>query len=160
VTPDGITTEDWDRVHDLALEVANASGDSDVVASDNASLRLRALLDALQKKYGPLPTLLATRADYVDTGEEREYWLLAAYEQASIRSDVKNLVWVSSSLAALHLENLGDPVKGAQWLARLHEHLQAIPDDSESLEATRLQVLLESLREGPQNKQMQRTRHG
>jgi hypothetical protein len=160
VTPDGITTEDWDRVHDLALEVANTSGESDHVSSANATLRLRAHLDALQKKYGPLPTLLATRADYVDTSEEREYWLLAAYEQASIRSDAKNLIWISSSLAALYVEDLTDPVKGAEWLARLDQYLQATPDDSESQEAIRLQVLLERLREEPQNKQMQRTRRG
>jgi hypothetical protein len=160
VTPDGITTEDWDRVHELALEVANSSGESDDVATESASRRLLALLDALQKKYGPLPTLLATRADYVDTSEERDYWLSAAYEQARVRSDKKNLVWISSSLAALHLEDLGDPVKGAEWLARLREQLQATPDASEFEEAGRLQVILEGLREPPQNKQMQRTRRG
>jgi hypothetical protein len=84
-TPDGITTEDWDRVHELALDVVNLSAEGDEAASDAAKLQLRELVDDLQEKYGPLPSLLATRADYVERVEDREYWLTAAYEQAAAR---------------------------------------------------------------------------
>src|SRR5262245_24361019 len=72
MTPDGIATEDWDRIHELALEVVNDSAEGDEAASDAASVRLRELLDQLQEKYGALPSLLATRADYVASPEERE----------------------------------------------------------------------------------------
>src|SRR5215471_9191702 len=124
MTPDGISTQDWDRVHELALEVVNASGEGDDAMSDSATLRLRELLDELQEKYGPLPSLLATRADYVDAPEERDYWLTAAYEQAEKRRDVKNLVWIAASLATLYVDDLRDPAQGGRWLSRLEEHLR------------------------------------
>lgn len=163
MTPDGISTEDWDRVHELALEVVNASGEGEEAASAAAVVRLRELLDDLQERYGPLPSLLATRADYIhDAPEEREYWLTAAYEQAQKRCDVKNLVWIAASLATLYVDDLRDPTRGAQWLTLLEEHVRVSHDDSEAKEAVRLRAILESLNRQPQNKEMQLTRstHG
>jgi hypothetical protein len=145
MTPDGIATEDWDRVHELALEVVNASAEGEDARSQSAAVRLRELLDELQEKYGPLPSLLATRADYVsDAPEERDYWLTAAYEQAERRGDMKNLVWISASLATLHVDDLRDAAEGGRWLALLEGHLRASPDDSAAREAVRLRGLLES----------------
>jgi len=145
MTPDGVSTEDWDRVHELALQVVNSSAEGDGPASDAASLRLRELLDDLQEKYGPLPSLLATRADYVERPEDREYWLLAAYQQAHDRGDDKNLVWTAASLAAFQLEEALDVTKGAQWLNALEGHLQAFPDPAEANEAVRLRGVLDTL---------------
>jgi len=155
MTPDGISTEDWDRVHELALEVVNASGEGDEAASAAAAVRLRELLDDLQERDGPLPSLLATRADYIhDAPEEREYWLTAAYEQAQKRADLKNLVWIAASLATLYVDDLRDPTRGVQWLTLLEEHLRVSHDDSEAEEAVRLRAILETLNEQPQNKEM------
>ena len=78
MTPDGISADDWRRVHELAVEVVNLSADDDGTASDEAAERLLDVLDDLQRKYGPLPSILATRADYVASSADREYWLLAA----------------------------------------------------------------------------------
>ena len=89
VTPDGISTADWDRVNELALEVVNTSTAEDHEGNERAKRRLKSLLDDLQEKYGPLPSLLATRADYVDRPEDQEYWLLAAYDEAVRRDDAK-----------------------------------------------------------------------
>ena len=159
MTPDGIATEDWDRVHELALEVVNASAEGEEAASEAATLRLRELLDELQQKYGPLPSLLATRADYISDGpQERDYWLAAAYEQAEKLGDTRNLVWIAASLATLHVDDLGDAVQGSRWLTQLEEHLRATPDESEAEEAGRLRGILESLKGLPQNNDMQRTR--
>jgi hypothetical protein len=160
VTPDGIATEDWDRVHQLALDIVNASAEGDTAASDAAALQLREFLDELQEKHGPLPSLLATRADYVSGTEERDYWLTAAYEQATVRRDLKNLVWIAASLACLHLEDLADTVKGEEWLRRLEDHLKTAPNASEAEEAHRLREVLKQLRQQPQNNKMQRTSHG
>jgi hypothetical protein len=160
MTPDGIATEDWDRVHELALDIANASAEEDLATSESATVRLRELLDELQEKYGPLPSLLATRADYVDGHEEQEYWLMAAYDQALKLGDPKNLVWVAASLAAFHLEESPDPIKGGEWLTLLEEHLHAAFDASEAQEAVRLRGVLQRLKEQPQNNKMQQTRHG
>jgi hypothetical protein len=160
MTPDGIATEDWDRIHELALQVVNESAEGDEMASAASSLRLRELLDELQEKYGAHPSLLATRADYVASPEEREYWLLAAYEQAQQRKDEKNLVWIASSLASFHLEEAPDLAKGTQWLESFEHHLQRLSDPSEAKEAVRLRAILQCLKKQPQNNELQRTRHG
>jgi hypothetical protein len=120
MTSDGIATEDWDRVHELALEIVDASAEGEEATSDEAAVRLRELLDEFQEKYGPLPSLLATRADYISDGpEERDYWLTAAYEQAQKLGDLKNLVTIAASLATLHVEDLRDSIIGEQWLTKL-----------------------------------------
>jgi hypothetical protein len=156
MTSDGIATEDWDRVHELALEVVNASAEGEEAASECAALRLRELLDELQQKYGPLPSLLGTRADYISDGpEERDYWLAAAYEQAQKLGDTKNLVWIAASLATLHVDDRRDPVEGSRWLMQLEEHLRATPDDSEAEEAIRVRRNLASLKGQPQSNEKQ-----
>lgn len=156
--PDGIATEDWDRVHELAVQVVNDSAEGDVAASDAAALRLRELLDELQEKYGALPSILATRADYVASQDEREYWLLAAYEQAQQRKDAKNLAWIASSLACFHLEEAPDLAKGTQWVESFEQHLQGFSEPSERIEAVRLRGILQSLKEAAANNEVQRTR--
>ena len=128
VTSDGISTDDWSLVHELALEVVNLSAAGDDAASNAASVRLLWLLDTLQEKYGPLPSLLATRADYVDRPEDREYLLLKAYEQARLISDWKNLVSIAESLASFYIEHRSDYRNGAHWLGALEENLKSFHD--------------------------------
>jgi hypothetical protein len=160
MTPDGISTEDWDQVHELAVDIVNASAADDGSAGRVALKRLLEVLDRLQRKYGPLPSLLATRGDYLADPAEREYWLEAAHEQALLRQDDKNLVWIASSLASLYVEDLRDARLGREWVDKLETYLRRTPNESEAEELARLRTALESLPEQPPNKQMQRTRHG
>lgn len=92
VTSDGISTEDWGLVHELAVEVVNRSAAGDASGSKAKVAELLGLLDTLEERYGCLPSLLATRADYVDGPEEREYYLLQAYSEARALDDAINLV--------------------------------------------------------------------
>jgi hypothetical protein len=142
-TEDGIATEDWDRVHELAVEIVNLSAESDAAASDQASRRLVELLDDLQEKYGPLPSLLATRADYLDRFEDREYWYLAAYRLAAERGDLKNLESISESLASLYVENQRWQ-EATEWVGRLEQHLVACPDAYDAEQAVRIREQLAS----------------
>jgi hypothetical protein len=139
MTPDGIDTTDWDQVHELAVEVVNTSADGDDTASDRASLRLRELLDHLQQKYGPLPSLLATRADYVDRPEDREYWLLAAHAEAEKRGDIKNLTLITESLASFYIEERPDREQGKRWLDALAQQAGL----AEPGEVARLRTILD-----------------
>jgi len=63
MTSDGIADADWDRVHELVVDVVNASVSEDKAAEVRARASLFMLLDQLDDKYGPKPSLLATRAD-------------------------------------------------------------------------------------------------
>jgi hypothetical protein len=134
-------------VHALAAEVASRCAEDDEAARESLSLRLLGLLDQLEVKYGPLPSILATRADYVDHSDDRERWLTAAYEQARRLRDAKNLVWIASSLAGFHVEERPDPARGAAWLAILERYLAESPDASVAEEAARLRAVLDGSRD-------------
>jgi hypothetical protein len=51
-TSDGISAEDWDKVHELAVEVVKSGLPSDY------RTRLLRYLDQLETKYGELPSIL------------------------------------------------------------------------------------------------------
>jgi hypothetical protein len=88
MTSDGISSEDWEEVHELALAVANASDDEDGPHRE----RLFACLHKLISKYGELPSILATRADYVDDPTEFERLFLRAFDLALARGDQSNVL--------------------------------------------------------------------
>jgi hypothetical protein len=60
-----IDKQDWDEVHDLACDIANAIAMEDVILQESKLAGLFRLLDQLGRKYGDHPALLATRADFI-----------------------------------------------------------------------------------------------
>jgi hypothetical protein len=142
LTPDGIESSDWDEVLGLTAMIVNLSVGGDEGGAADARLRLLRLLSELEEKYGPKPSLLATRADYVDSLDEKENWLQRAYTLAHQLGDVMNMVWVASSLASFYIEEAADTDKGAEWLSLTREHLAVAPDESEWDEVARLEALL------------------
>jgi len=141
-TPDGIARADWDRVHQLAVDIANASSVNEAQAGARATRELLAVLDELEERYGSLPSILATRADYLEDPRQQEQVLLQAHRLAQSRQDQRNLVWIASSLAALYVEVTRDQAQGQQWLDTLAVHLRVSPDEWEAEEHDRLQKLL------------------
>lgn len=115
MTSDGISTADWQRVHSLAVEVANAGDDSN--RDREARRALRAFLTELRGRYGEKPSILATEADYADRPEESRELLLRAYDLATATSDKLNLKEVALSLADLHVTELHDIGEARRWLA-------------------------------------------
>ena len=142
MTPDGIESADWDEVLGLAATIVNLSVGGDEAGAAAARGQLLQLLTELEGKYGSKPSLLATRADYVDSTDEKENCLRRAYTVAHELGDVMNMVWVASSLAAFYIEDAGDADKGAEWLSLTREHLATAPDESEWEEVARLEALL------------------
>lgn len=119
MTPDGISTEDWDDVHGHALAVVNAETDEE---SDAATRDLLACLDHLEARYGELPSILATRAHYVDDEQHQRLLLERTYDLAAARGDGRNALWTALDLAKLHLDARAlDEAEG--WLSRAREHL-------------------------------------
>ncbi len=141
-TPDGIARIDWDRVHQLAVDIVNASSVDDSAAGARLTQELLAVLDDLEERYGPLPSILATRADYLEDPRQQEQVLLEAYRLAHSRQDKRNLVWVASSLATLYVETIRDHTQARQWVDALAIHLRAFPDEWEAKEHDRLENLL------------------
>ena len=61
-------------------------------------------LDELGAKYGALPSILATRADYLMDRTEREALLIQAYILAEALNDTLNMKETEDSLAELYIE--------------------------------------------------------
>lgn len=126
-TPDGILKSDWEVLEILA---------ANYVYSDtlNESLIKNSILnyvDDLISKYGQLPSLLATRADYVGSNDESKQLLELAYQLANTACDYKNKTLISSSLAELYYIELNDVKKGEYWIDKLSQDLVFYYDEDE-----------------------------
>jgi len=62
-TADGISTEEWDIVHQLGVDIVNATINATGQEEDRCRARLFEYLDKLEAKYGELPSILATSLD-------------------------------------------------------------------------------------------------
>src|SRR5690349_8210663 len=102
MTPDGIPTREWDRVHELAVEVANASMQDDAVLSDTKTQEIVHYLRELQVRYGDLPSLLGTLADYADDDMERYDLYARGIAEALRLGDSKNLMILLESILELN----------------------------------------------------------
>jgi len=126
VTPDGVTVEDWERVKEYALEIVNAS---DEVVAIARTKRLLSYLELLSDKYGALPSLMVTRADYIEDEQERELLYLSAYDVAASRADALNCVNVAHSLAEFYVPRFERRDEAGKWLAQLKAHLEEHHDE-------------------------------
>jgi len=130
-TSDGIRAADWNRVQSLAAMIA-----AHVCSGEHCDARLETQnllreLKRLQKDYGPLPSILATRADYVRGMSRRISLLERAWRNAQRLKDRPNLVYISSSLAEAFVEELRSKANGEKWLERLEDALGDYWDDAE-----------------------------
>jgi hypothetical protein len=116
MTPDGISTAEWRRVHGLAAEIVNASAADDDALDRSLRTQLLEELDRLELRYGRLASLLATRADYVADEGAAIALLEEAYAIALDVGDVENCLLVADSLASRHIEDRRDRQQGARWL--------------------------------------------
>ena len=135
-TPDGIGKDDWDAVHGLAVDIVNASEE------DKPDLRRRLLdwLDKLENRYGPLPSILASRADYLDVDDPaREDLLLRAHAAAESTGDQLNLLETAHSLAELFLER-NNLIEANRWLERMRHYLVQDTDSYLAKEYERLRA--------------------
>ncbi|MCL4849142.1 MAG: hypothetical protein KJ066_21525 [Acidobacteria bacterium] len=123
MTSDGISTADWQRVHSLAVEVANAEEDSS--REREARTALKSFLAELRGRYGEKPSILATEADYASDPNESRGLLVRAYELATALSDVSSLKEISLSLADLHVTELHDLDEARHWLAISRQWIDA-----------------------------------
>ena len=145
-TSDGISSADWDRVHELVLDVVNAEEGEE---EDLCRRRLLEYLDELEEKYGPLPSILSTRADYLPGDVPGRIALFKrAYVTATEAGDARNQLYVASSLAALYVLELGDVVEGRSWLAHAEKFLDRVGTDVDRREFDRIKDHLRRLQSG------------
>jgi hypothetical protein len=142
MTADGIASADLDRVHELSVDIVNCSTAGDEAGEARARAPLIALLDQLDEKYGPKPSLLATQADYVESSGDRERLFLAAHSEAERIADGKNRELTAHSLAELCIEEVPNLDEGAKWLGIWRNELGTEAIQYDVRELTRLETIL------------------
>jgi multidrug resistance efflux pump len=95
-----IAKEDWNRVHELAAGIVNASEHDDAALESSNVEELRRVLIELEAKYGACSRITATRADYADEND-REALYQMALQQARAEGDTENERLVLESLSEL-----------------------------------------------------------
>ncbi len=94
-----IPKADWDRVHELACEIANASSQEDDILTALKTETLLNILKELQAKYGTSSRITATIADFTEKNSEIIY--REALLQAKAEGDVENEQLIIDSLKDL-----------------------------------------------------------
>jgi len=146
MTSDGISAKDWDRVKALAAKIATVVCSKKKAQAKEETKALLVLLDQLQKRYGELPSILATRADYVTSASESLSLLKKAYALAEKAGDTANLTYITSSLAELYVVDRHDKKNGKLWLAKLRSCLKMHFDKHEFNVYTTLQKVVKKSR--------------
>jgi hypothetical protein len=127
-TSDGIPSEDWDVIHQHALDCANASLRGDERGRAEGRRRMLASLERLETKFGRLPSILSTRADYVDDLAIKEALFIEAYEGAARSGDELNQLLTAHSLAELYIDDHRNASKGRVWLTTLRVHITELDE--------------------------------
>lgn len=140
MTPDGISTEDWDMVVELATKIADVVDDEHDYQICVAELMQ--CLDKLEQKYGVRPSILSTRADYVSDIAEALSLLKKAFVLSQSLGDKKNMTFIASSIAEKYIEDLSDFNNGQLWLNELGRCLEQFYDEGEHDTFLRLEEAL------------------
>jgi hypothetical protein len=148
-TPDGVPEKEWAKVTKLALAAAAASGKGDEAAAADVTEKLLSLLAALEEKFGPLPGILAARADFLDDPDEAVRLLERAYRIAGQRADVDSRLTIADSLAGVYIRELEDPKLGARGLAAMAEALKSAGDENDVESYEELKADLAALQSAP-----------
>jgi hypothetical protein len=126
-TSDGISDAEWDVIQQFAEQIADANS---LGASDQfLASGLKRELKKLASKYGRLPSIVATEADYTRDKVKELSLLKEAYVGSCELSDFKNKSYIAASIAEYYVERVLDIGKANYWLSQLQESLKGYSDD-------------------------------
>lgn len=103
--PEGIEKPDWDTVHQLAVDAANAALMEDDVLLASRNTAMLDLLGDLQRKYGDHPSILATIGDYLDDPVDRRRQYTKALAVARAQGNQSEIEEIEDSLRNLEEED-------------------------------------------------------
>lgn len=144
-TSDGIPTDEWKLVEELADKVLDANLSDDSVMESKYKAEMVDLLDSLQRKYGDCPSIFATKADYIDSTEREIILLKKAFELSKSNGDKKNNTLISGSLAQRYIEELRDRINGDTWIKEFECCLKDYNDEQAEDELVELRNILSML---------------
>ncbi len=137
-TSDGIFDVDWDEIEKISFSIASA-----IEKGDNSTVLVEKLfnkLDFLEDKYGKLPSITATRADYTDCPLKQLSLLKEAYASSLEINDKKNMAYISASIAEFYMENDAYQDKVRFWASIFLSYIETLAKNDEYLNFVRDEV--------------------
>jgi hypothetical protein len=128
MTPDGISDDDWLRVHEIVCDVVNASSMEDDVLCEYHRQRLFGVLDELQLVYGRIPSIVGTRADF--TMDDTAAIPLLQEALAACMDDYSEQLTLDSLVSRMIDQHFPDEIIQAH-LSRLETLIAAGDDESD-----------------------------
>jgi len=126
-TNKSLSPEERDEIHELILDAVNASANDEDSTPINDRLLYK--LDRLRLKYGELPEILATRADSIESIDERLRLYKRAVELAQKKLDIASLTQSAESITIIYIDELSDYNNGLHWLNQLKKFITLHGDD-------------------------------
>lgn len=114
-----LSRNEWGEIQGLSYAIANASSLEDNLTNDTLTKELLYKLDRLKLKYGALPILLSTRADYIENINERLKLYKQAFYGALETIDKQCVTQSAESIAELYVDEMRDYNNGNIWLKKL-----------------------------------------
>jgi hypothetical protein len=96
-----IAKPDWDRVHELACDIVNASSAEDGVLTASKTEALMSVLSELEAKYGPCAKITATVADFTEEKDESPRLYQEALRLARAEGDAEEERLILESIAEM-----------------------------------------------------------
>lgn len=109
-----LSKEEWDQVANAICDVVNG------VSSERDLLRQ---VKRLRLKHGPLPILLSTEADFIDSVEDRLRLYKKAVELSQDPPDASCLTQSAESLAEIYIQELADYENGLIWVEKMKKYI-------------------------------------
>lgn len=131
-TSDGIPTNVWSRIHDLALDYANSITAGKTANAERARRAMLRTLNSLQSRFGKRPSILATKGEYVKVASRRRNLLMDAFDAARRRGDKVNMTLIASSLAEFFADEAKDIEQAQKWAHQLEKALVGHFDKTEA----------------------------
>ncbi len=143
-TSDGISHRHWDKIEKLAGEIVAASVKEDFTMMEIQTEYLFDALDELEAIYGKVPSLLATKGDFMPEGQDPVPFWTEAYALAVERDDPKNQLLTASSLADYYFQKKRFDLS-LKWIDAGEHLLALVPDE---FEAEAFKVLRDQIEHG------------
>ena len=123
-----LNDKDLDNLRNMIIDIANIA----IENPNDYELHRTSLLYHLSKlrlRYGEQPILLSTKADFIESEEERILLYKRAVELSLDILDIPCLTQSAESLAEIYIEDRLDATHGLLWLNKLKLYINEYGDD-------------------------------
>ena len=115
----GITKNEHEVLIELICDIVNDSDDDQFYENPECTNNLLNELDRLDSKYGEMPMLISTRADFTDDVKIQIKLYKKAIQLALKSGDISTLVMAAESLVEIYVSDYPNSREALEWFDKL-----------------------------------------